>query len=412
MSSHCEPQVLGDATEQDIIPGALRRSVRLAILTNMIPPYRQPVLLCLAERYAHMRVLVSTRIESNRSWGLHWDGLDVVLQKTVTVRGKWRHPKGFKERLFIHIPVDTVSQLQKFNADVVLSAEMGLRTLLSLLYCRLSRGAKLIVWAEISEESEQGRGGLRRALRLMLARHTDAFIVYGDSGARYVRKLNVPDFKIFVVPYSTDVRRFAQCSLERTDHQARRLLYVGQLIDRKGLFPFLAALSRWAIAHPDRLIELSIAGDGPLRDQLERLSTPSNLVLEMLGDLRYEDVPEVYANSGIFVFPTLADTWGLVVNEALASGLPVLGSLYSQAVEMLVEDEQNGWTFHPNGPEQTYNVIDRCLNTSLEKLGEMRSRARTVAVEQTPEYVSNLIDRAVMACVKGIDGRQEVANVG
>ena len=51
---------------------------------------------------------------------------------------------------------------------------------------------------------------------------------------------------------------------------------------------------------------------------------------------------------GVLVFPTLADEWGLVVNEALAAGVPVLGSLYSQAVEELVRDGENGWTFRPD----------------------------------------------------------------
>ena len=54
---------------------------------------------------------------------------------------------------------------------------------------------------------------------------------------------------------------------------------------------------------------------------------------------------EVYAKASLFAFPTLADEWGVVVNEAMAAGLPVLGSIYSQAVEELVEDGVSGWVF-------------------------------------------------------------------
>jgi len=412
MSSSCEPVIsVGRRPMEDPQPETLPRSARLAILTNMIPPYRRPVLACLSKRYAHLRVLVSTPLEPNRSWGLNWEGLDVVLQKTITVRGKWRHPKGFEEPLFIHVPIDTVAQLKRFKADVILSAEMGSRTLMSLLYRKLRHTSKLIVWAEISESSEQGRGRLRGIFRSILARHADAFIVYGDSGARYVKRLNVPESKIFIVPYSTDVSRFAQNSLRRGEEQARRFLYVGQLIDRKGLLPFIGVLSQWAAAHSDCAIELLLAGDGPLRAELKAICGPANLKIKLLGDIRYEEAPRIYAESGVFIFPTLADTWGLVVNEALASGLPVLGSVYSQAVETLVTDGQNGWTFRPDDAEQTYDAIDRCMNTGVEALDEMRESARASAVKQTPEYVASLIDEAVMACMGGNARRSGVAHV-
>ena len=389
----------------------VRRTARLAILTNMIPPYRRPVLARLSQRYPHLRVLVSTPSEPNRSWGLNWDGLDVILQKTVTLRGKWRHPKGFNEPLFIHIPIDTFAQLKRFNAEVVLSAEMGARTLLSLLYCKLRRNSKLIIWAEISESSEQGRGRLRSALRSLLARHADAFIVYGESGARYVRTLHVPESKIFVVPYSTDVNRFAQNSLTRTPEQARRLLYVGQLIDRKGLLSFIAALSKWASAHRDRAIELLLVGEGPLRDHLNNTPHPANLNITLAGNVPYDDLPQVYAESGVFVFPTLADTWGLVVNEAMAGGLPILGSVYSQAVETLVEDGNNGWTFRPDNMEQTYAAIDRCMSIAIESLDEMRKCARAVALQHSPEHVASLIDDVLITCLNRTDHPREVADV-
>ena len=61
----------------------------------------------------------------------------------------------------------------------------------------------------------------------------------------------------------------------------------------------------------------------------------------------HERMAEVYAKASLFAFPTLADEWGVVVNEAMAAGLPVLGSIYSQAVEELVEDGVSGWVFRP-----------------------------------------------------------------
>lgn len=377
---------------------APRTQTRLAILNNFIPPYWKPVFACLAERYAHFRVLVSTPMEPNRAWDIDWQGLDVIRQKTITLRGSWRHPKGFKESLFVHLPIDTVSQLRRFHADVVLSVEMGFRTLMSLAYRKLNPKSKLIIWAEIAESTESGRGKLRGALRRFLARHADAFIVFGNSGARYLRTLNVADSEIFIVPYATNVSHFGRNSLRRAGQQQRRLLYVGQLIERKGLLPFLQVLTRWASDHPDRPVELTLAGEGPLHRKLREISTPANLKLELLGNIGYEDLPRIYAMSGVFVFPTLADSWGLVVNEAMASGLPVLGSVYAQSVEMLVVDGRNGWTFRPDSPEDTYRAVDCCMNTAIETLEEMREQARDTAGMHTPEHVAYLIDQVVMTC--------------
>ena len=61
------------------------------------------------------------------------------------------------------------------------------------------------------------------------------------------------------------------------------------------------------------------------------------------------------------LFPTLSDTWGLVVNEAMAMGLPVLGSVKSQAVTELIEDGVSGWWFDPTSPQDLERAVDRAL---------------------------------------------------
>src|SRR5215211_554937 len=97
----------------------------------------------------------------------------------------------------------------------------------------------------------------------------------------------------------------------------------------------------------------------------------------------------------MLVFPTLADEWGLVVNEAMACGLPVLGSTYSQAVEELVEDGTNGWVFRPDSHEATFNALDRALRTPHEVLQGMRESARNKVSELDPDVVAQ---RVVAAC--------------
>jgi glycosyltransferase involved in cell wall biosynthesis len=375
---------------------------RVALLTNVIPPYHKPVLDRLARRYPNLRVLLSVPMESNRNWRLEWEGLDVVVQKTVTLNKRWRHPKGFSESLYVHLPIDTLAQLRRFRADVVISWEMGVRTILACIYRQLHRDTKLIVWAEIAESTEHGRGAIRNGIRKLLHYGVDGFLVTGESGARYLRSLGVAERKIFKIAYTTDIAPFLLTPLVRTLESAWKLLYVGQLIERKGLLQFLSVLSRWADARPDRNIEWILAGEGPLGEKLAQFAMPANVQLRLLGNVTYEDLPSVYARAGIFVLPTLADTWGVVVNEAMAAGLPVLGSVYGQAVSELVRDGINGWIFRPDIGDEMFQALDKSLTASPGDLNQMRSSARATAARLTPDYTTCLIERTITACTNGV----------
>jgi glycosyltransferase involved in cell wall biosynthesis len=237
-------------------------------------------------------------------------------------------------------------------------------------------------------------------IRLLLCRHADAFLVVGSSGIRYLRGLGAAATKIFPLRYTTSVERFSTNEIERPPERAHRLLYAGQLIERKGLLPFLETLSRWTAAHPARNVEFVIVGDGPLRVKLENFTPAANLELQFRGNLPYEELPRVYSEAGLFVLPTLADTWGVVVNEALAAGLPVLGSVRAQAVTELVDDGKNGWTFEPGRPEEIYSAIDRAMSASAEQLDAMRAHARSTALALTPDDAARFIDDAIAATLK------------
>ncbi len=385
-------------------PAFPARYPRIAVLMNVIAPYQKPVLDRLSQIHPGMRIFLSTPMESNRPWKLEWQGLDVAVQKTITLKRSWRHPKGFTELLYVHLPLDTIAQLNRFRPDIVISWEMGVRTMLAAVYRRIRRGSRLIVWAEFAESTEYGRGTPRQMLRKLLHHCVDAFLVTGESGARYLRSLGVPPRKIFQIAYTTEVGRFAAVPIARRSELACRLLYVGQLIERKGLAQFLQVLSRWAVLHSDRRIGFEFAGEGPLRGCLQEFAIPPNVSFSFLGNISYRNLPDVYSHADVFVLPTMADTWGVVVNEAMAAGVPVLGSVYAQAVSELVHDGSNGWTFRPDVPGQMFDALDRALHTPADKLEKMRECARATALRLTPDHVASLVDRAITACTRSRQG--------
>jgi glycosyltransferase involved in cell wall biosynthesis len=373
---------------------------RITFLTNIIPPYHKPILQRLSQKYPGFRVFLSTPMETNRPWPLEWEGLHVTVQKTLTIQRRWRHPKGFSEPLFVHIPLDTVQQLNRVQADLVISGEMGTRTILAAIYRHIHPRSRLIVWAEMAETTEHGRGWTRRVVRHFLHRAVDAFLVTGESGHRYLVSLGIPERKLFKIAYTTDIRRFASLPLLRPAG-TRTLLYVGQLIERKGLIPFLRALARWAAAHSACDIQWMLAGDGPLRRALEQFEVPRNLHLICLGNVDYQNLPGVYEASSIFVLPSLADSWAVVVNEAMAAGLPVLGSPYAQAVSELVKEGTNGWYFRPENPDEIYGAIDRALMLPEHELNLMRKSARDTALQLSPDVVTGMIDHAIVSTLQG-----------
>lgn len=339
-------------------------------------------------------------MESNRSWALEWDGLDVVVQKTFTVKGRWRHPRGFSESTQVHFPIDTLAQLKRFSPDIVISTELGCRSLSAVAYTKLHRSSRVILWTEVNKSTEHGRGVARKILRKLLVRHAHGFLALADGGVRYIESLGVARSKIFELLYTTDVSRFAAISHQPSVvRNQKRLLFVGQLIERKGLLPFTASLKRWAEKYPDQQVELIFAGDGPLQEVLQAETLPSNLRFKFLGNVSYRDLPRVYAEAGVLVFPTLADTWGVVVNEALAAGLPVLGSTHSQAVQKLVIDGKNGWTFRAGSSDETDQALHRCLTSTAETILAMRSAVRAAALELTPARVAQMIQTAIDFCL-------------
>jgi glycosyltransferase involved in cell wall biosynthesis len=345
-------------------------------------------------------------MESNRDWIPSWEGLDVQLLKSWIVRYHQKHPSGFDDEIFLHIPYDTLSALWRFRPEAVISAEFGLRTVQACAYRLLVPSSRLVVWATVSEVSEKGRGLMRRTLRKLLLKLTDEVIVNGRSGAAYIRSLATERLAISVVPQVVDLRHFTPGTRLPRNNSASpgtdlNLLYVGQVIKRKGLHLFLNTLAAWCNRHPQVSVRLRIVGDGPLRRSISEAPKAPSLTIQWEGAVRYELLPLFYQENDVLVFPTLSDEWGLVVNEALACGVPVLGSTYSQAVMELVHDGINGWVFEPDSDNSTTAALDRMMDTLAKGGSEtFREAVRSTVEHLTPDAVADRISEIVATLTK------------
>jgi len=383
------------------MPNCRTLPYRVVFCTNLLPPYRLAVLKVLADGLRAFTVLVSTAMEAKGNGKVGWDGLHVMVQRCWSIRTSGRHPLGFSERLTIHLPYDTPFLLYRLRPDVVISAEMGVRTVLSALYCALRPACRLVIWCDLSEGTEAGRGRVRIWLRRGLLRCASAVLVNGASGRQYVESLGGHPERIRTVPYATDVDLFLRLPVARQPAARRRLLCVGRLIPSKGITPFLGICARWCREHASRNLEICFVGEGELRSGIAEWEPPVNMTVRIQSAVQYRNMPEVYQTGGVLVLPTLADTWALVVNEAMASGLPVLGSVHSQAVDEMVSEGVNGWRFRSDDAEDSYRALCRAMDCSDQQLESMGRSARETASAIGPELVAGLVMQAldsVSAC--------------
>jgi glycosyltransferase involved in cell wall biosynthesis len=360
-------------------------TIRTALLTNFVPPYRLPLLHALRDYVGDFKVFVSTQMEGDRPWSPDTGTLRVVQQKTKTFTRTRKHPSGFSLQMFIHFPYDTLAQLWRYKPEVVISSELGLRTLQAAIHRILHPASRLIVWATLSEETEKGWGLTRRMLRRFILGIADAVICNGNSGARYIGSLGFPADRTVIVNQPIDVDMFAALPIDRKPETARRLMFSGRLIPAKAVVELQTVVARWAKANPSRKIELVWVGDGELRTQLERADLPSNFTQTFHGNKSYAALPSIYHDCGALILPSLMDEWGLVVNEAMASGLVVLGSIHSQAAIEMVRTGENGWLVDPLDSASTEAALDELYAAPLEKLANMRIAARERALQITPQ---------------------------
>lgn len=131
--------------------------------------------------------------------------------------------------------------------------------------------------------------------------------------------------------------------------------------------------------------DLVIAGDGELRAEIEAAIRDLGLIehVHLVGAKGYHELPRYYANAAAFIHASTTEQWGLVVNEAMASGLPVLVSNRCGCVLDLVKEGENGWTFDPHDQEQMADLMLK-MSSDEEARKRMGKRSQEIISEWGP----------------------------
>jgi len=203
------------------------------------------------------------------------------------------------------------------------------------------------------------RGVARRLLLRAWLRLFAAFLVVGEANRAFYRELGVPPERLFDCPHFVDNRRFAAGAVAggAIREEARRrwgagpnepvLLFCGKLIPEKNVEELLEAS---ALLGRDTRFRLVVVGDGPLRADLERRAAALGLEVHWEGFRNQSELPATYAAADLLVLPSRSESWGLVVNEALACGLPAVTSDQVGCVPDLVLPGETGEVYPAGDP--------------------------------------------------------------
>ncbi|MHB8434035.1 MAG: glycosyltransferase [Candidatus Tyrphobacter sp.] len=217
----------------------------------------------------------------------------------------------------------------------------------------------------------------------------DAVVVPTDAMRKRLRSLGVTT-RIAVVPSGIDVAHFAS---GRRDEALRAslgaadgclLLFVGRLAKEKSLDVLLRGL---AIARRDD-VHLAIAGDGPAADELRELARELGLTarVRFMGEVQRERLPDLYASSDAFVFPSTSETQGLVLAEALAAGLPVIAADAPQNRDVLDSEAE----LVPPTAAAFAASIERAVPATEERRAAARAAGARFSLETQIERILDL----------------------
>ncbi|MGE9269981.1 MAG: glycosyltransferase family 4 protein [Verrucomicrobiales bacterium] len=293
-------------------------------------------------------------------------------------------------------------------------------------WCRTS-GAMAIVMSE-TREADGTRVWWKEWLKRRIVSRFDAGLVGTKSHREYLAKLGVPQdrvalgYNVVGNGYFAEECRKVRKSKVEGQEPARFFLASNRFIPRKNLARLIEAYADYAkrgssptTAHrppTTGLWSLCLLGDGEEREALLALCEEVKLHVEMCapwekegnfecsilncecelptvyfpGFRQIDELPRFYAHAGCFVHPAMEEPWGLVLNEAMASGLPIVSGKNVGAAEELVDDGVNGWTFDAENMDEMAECLTKVAGLDVAGWQAMADASERILEERCPTH--------------------------
>ena len=302
------------------------------------------------------------------------------------------------------------ARLRRERPDAVLVNGWGSKTCVQALWACRRLGIPCLVRGEANHL--RPRAAWKHLLHRMLLRQYSGYLAIGSASRDFYRAHGCPEDRLFMAPYAVDNGHYAaQAKLRAERRPALResfgvppgamvFLFAGKVEEKKHPADLLEAVARLPADLRPRAHVL-VAGDGPLRTDCEKLARAKRLSVSFAGFLNQSRLPDAYAAADVLVLPSDAgETWGLVVNEAMASGRPTVVSRAAGCCADLVVEGETGHSFAC----RDVVALSRILATYLADPGlaarQGQAASRHIQAVGLDAAVAGIV-AAVRACADG-----------
>jgi glycosyltransferase involved in cell wall biosynthesis len=315
----------------------------------------------------------------------------------------------------------SLARIRTLRPRAIVISEFALASIYVCAFRRLLGANRILLLVE--SDPIRGRpnrlGRLKMAIRRYVVKRADLILTNNDGGRRHlINDLGVPDNKILCQPYLVSEHQTGHVSSPNGSTTPKELqedvdntvfLYVGQLVERKGVAELVEAVARLEPGAREQC-RFWLVGSGDREDAIKARIIELGLqsTIRMLGSQSYDQMYKFYQAADVFVMPTLDDYRALVGFEALCYGLPVLHSVYDGAISEIVDEGKNGFSVDPLDSVMFAERLERFVGPGIN-LKAMGQRSREMSTSYTLERgVKNLAD-AVRRCLDLPQPRQLAA---
>ena len=368
---------------------------RLVIVTEIISPYRIPLFNELSkEQDVDLHVLFLSETDpSLRQWQVYKE----EIRFSYEVLPSWRRRVG---RFNVLLNTGMRDALQAKSPEAILCGGYNYLASWQALSWARKHNVPFLLWSESNAQDQRSGHVTVEFLKQVFLERCSGYVVPGKSAREYLLEKGIADDKIFIARNAVDNKLFAELAAEARQRAAfrreelnlpdRYFLFVGRLVREKGVFELLSAYAKLEGSIRSR-IGLVFVGDGQCRGQLEaEARTIDGGRICFPGFAPRQVLASYYALAEALILPTYTDPWGLVVNEAMACGLPVILSHVAGCGPDLVREGWNGLLVPPREVSALKTAMETMLNNP-EVMAEMGANSERLISEYSPEHWSRSI---------------------
>ena len=248
-------------------------------------------------------------------------------------------------------------------------------------------------------------------IKTRLVKMNSAGLAGGTPHEKYLVQLGLAPERIFLGYDVVDNNYFQKhADAARADAQNLRQKFLlpekyflasARFIEKKNLFRLLQAYARYRelAENENHLWSFVLLGDGPLKSELKQLVADLKLEnhVQLPGFKQYHELPVYFGLAGAFVHASTTEQWGLVVNEAMAAGLPVLVSDRCGCSADLVSPGVNGFQFDPNNTDELTQLLLKISANGFPLADFGAASSRIVAAWGPERFATGLRDAVAVA---------------